>query len=90
MHIPFKINILKTKTRKKGEALTRGKLLTKIFAVLAFLGIDAILPCISYWLFQILNPAGFWQILVSIIIGFFIFIMEVFIVVISTLLLIYF
>lgn len=74
---PFKINMNKPKEElKKKKSSKMPQILVTIVTVLFALGVDCILPGIWWWLLQVLNPAGFWQMLVTVIISFYAFIFE--------------
>ena len=47
------------------------QILVTVMAVLIALAVDAILPGLYWWLLNLLNPQGFWQMVVTIIISFY-------------------
>lgn len=52
------------------------QILMTIVAVLVALAVDCVLPGIYWWILHLLNPTGFWQMIVTVIISFYAFMGE--------------
>lgn len=87
LKLPFKINMCKPKfksNKPKKKPSKISQILMTIIAVLITFSVGCFLPGLYWWLFHMLNPAGFWQMLVILIISFYAFMLEFVVLFLST------
>ena len=84
MSNPFRINMNRPKLAAKKKSSKVPQILMTIVAILIAFAVDCVLPGIWWWLIQLLNPTGFWQMVVTVIISFYTFIFECIVLFVST------